>query len=254
MDFDPIICEIKPSVAKTHKLSSIKHNKRKVKFNTLPADEVKTNKSKFTKFQAKVRKYPTLKEKLVIQNTQEEFYNSIKIRKEPVKFSCIARFYNTVLQNACNPPIKKEIGFSPKLTRLKAKDICIANSIKTVNEILEVEPYTKKFPQKRIMELPVKKYPVKEETLSKTQLDSLRTKLAIQAKCKKYSISIENIYDKFPKDYYTNITPKKDYNMVECSIDSSNKDAQGLQLLVTGRRKYDPQLIKTLVDYKDIDL
>ena len=66
-------------------------------------------------------------------------------------------------------------------------------------------------------------------------------------------MSIENIYDKIPSGLYSDIKIEKD-GTVTCTLNDNPNNTGTLQFLVTGKRKYDPQITKTFVNYSDLGL
>ena len=69
---------------------------------------------------------------------------------------------------------------------------------------------------------------------------------------KKYSINVENIYDKLPEDLYEEIKLEKDATL-KCKY-SKKPHAGELQLLITGKRKYDTQTTKAYVKYSEVGI
>ena len=142
--------------------------------------------------------------------------------------------------------------FEFKTHKAAQKNIYISHSLKTIEELLAFEPYTKKFSTKKLLEIPVSKYPIKKEKFSNNQLEAMVTRLAIEAKCKKYSMTLENIYDKVPEGLYKEITIERD-SSVSCLFEKQPHKGE-LQLLVTGKKKYDTQKTKTYIKYSELGL
>ena len=250
-EFDHTVYAIsRPKIA-VHKLQKIKYTK-KLHSNIIEIPQIKTNISKvqppvFISYCA-----PSLLDKLKIHSNLNSFLEDLKIKQEKMKFMFIPRKYD--LNSTLKASTKTEnISLETKTNQITKKELYISRSLKTVEEILELEPYTNKYEIKNIAKLPIKKYPLKKERFSKEQLETMQTKLAVQAKCKKYSMSVENIYDKFPMDLYKEIKLEKD-GTVTCLLGNSHEKTGQLQFLVTGKRKYDPQITKVFVNYSDLGL
>ena len=224
-------------------------------------DDVKINELITPKFECKTTelkppvvisyKTPSLKDLLKIKNISNELFHALKIKEENLIFNFVARKYEASLNR--NPDIfKAKLLFFPQINKSEKKDIYIERSLKTIEELLELEPYTHKHPIKNIQELSISKYPIKKEKFTEEQLDTIRTKLALQAKCKKYSINIENIYDKFPIGLYEEIKIEKN-GAIKCKY-AQNPTLGELQLLVTGKRKYDTKITSTYIKYSEVGL
>ena len=128
----------------------------------------------------------------------------------------------------------------------------INKKLKLIAELLDLEPYTHKVSVKKILEIPVTKYPAKKEKFTQLQLEKMRNQLAIEAKCKVYSMNLENIYPQIPTGLYSEFSLEKD-NSLTCFFEK-NPNIGELQVLVTGKRKYDTQITKTLIKYSDLQL
>ena len=105
---------------------------------------------------------------------------------------------------------------------------------------------------KEIINIPVTKYPIKSEKFTEKQIEIMKTQLAIEAKCKKYSMTLENIYDKMPMGLYSDITINKD-TTITCKYENNPTIGEN-QILVTGKRKYDTQITKRLIKYSELGL
>lgn len=196
-------------------------------------------------------KTPSLMELLKLHDANAELFQSLKIREENLFFQLLTRNYQVELK--ANPNIFNiKLVFDILTKKAEKKEIYISHSLKTVEELLELEPYTHKYPVKNILEIPISKYPVKKEKFTEQQLELMKTKLAIQAKSKKYSMTIENIYDKFPVGLYDEIKIEKD-GSIKCKFSKTPK-AEELQLLITGKRKYDTQTTTAYIKYAELGL
>jgi len=175
----------------------------------------------------------------------------VKIKYENMDFLSICKNYNLNLSdelNICNEPFILDVNSHKSL----AEEIQISKTLRTVEELLELEPYTRKFSKREVAKIPVTKYPVRQERFTELQLENMKTKLAIQAKCKKYSIILDNIYDKIPQGMYSSIEINKD-NTLSCILEKKPEIGE-LQLLVIGKRKYDTQPIKILIKYSELGI
>lgn len=196
-------------------------------------------------------KTPSLLDNLNIRNCSKELEKSLLIKEEKMEFNLISRQYKTSLEKEFNYN-KPEIQLSTNSHNFPKKDIHISHSLKTIEELLEIEPYTKKYPAKKISDIPIEKYPIKKEKFSQHQLELIKTKLAIQAKCKKYSMNLENIYDKFPTGLYDDIKIEKN-GLISCKF-AKNPQLGELQILATGKRKYDTQVTTAFIKTSELNL
>lgn len=196
---------------------------------------------------------PSLLEQLKLRDYTKNLFKFIKTYNTNMNFLCIPRKYDVLLNKypQTNAPV---LDFEPKTNKCTYKKIYIERSVKTIEELLELEPYLKKMPKDKILQIPIKKYPIKKEKLTKEQLEIIQTKLAVQEKCKKYSMTIENVYDKFPIGLYENIKLEKD-SSVTCNLEKNPPyNCKELQILATGKRKYSTQITKTFIKYSELGL
>ena len=115
---------------------------------------------------------------------EEEFLNLLKINNPSMQFLCVSRSYQPEIEQIIMRHFV-ELAFDFKTHKAAQKNIYISHSLKTIEELLELDPYIKKLSPKKLLEIPVSKYPIKKEKFSNTQLESMTTRLAIEAKCKK---------------------------------------------------------------------
>ena len=250
VEFDVGVYAFKASKVNAKELNGFKFD------NNVNTNKIET--PKFTISTTKIKspmiitnKTPSLVDALVIRNFTEELFKLIKIRNSQMSFLCIPRKYDVYLNTALITSSESLI-FEAKVQKISKKEIHISHNLKTIEELIELSPYTKKIPITKVLQIPITKYPIKREKFSEEQLELMRTKLAIQAKCKKYSMSIENIYDKFPVGLYDEIKLEKDTS-VSCTL-YKHPDIGELQLLLTGKRKYDTHTTKAFIKYSEIGL
>jgi len=194
---------------------------------------------------------PSLMQMLKMHDFSSKLFPKLIIRDEKMFFPLILHDYNVEISQRADV-LEEKLPFCLKLSAATEKEINISRSLKTFSEILEVEPYTKKYSIKKILNFPIRKYPVKKEKFSEEQLEFMRTKLAIQAKCKKYSINVESVYDKFPEGLYEEVKIEKD-GSISCKL--SNKANFGdLQILAVGKRRYDTQNTSVYIKYSELRL
>jgi len=230
-------------------------------FDYEPEKEIPTNKLECENFNCNTvqlkppvvifYKAPSLKDKLKIKDYTQKLHQNLKIREEKLNFQFVPRKYEASIKEI--PEIfETNLILDAEIKKASKSDIHISQSVKTIEELLELEPYTHKYPVKKVLEIPVVKYAIKKEKFTEEQIDLMRTKLAQQAKCKKYSINVENIYDKLPEDLYEEIKLEKDATL-KCKY-SKKPHAGELQLLITGKRKYDTQTTKAYVKYSEVGI
>lgn len=249
-DYDIGVYAYKTPKIPAKKIENYKYNKPvRVKNFTIP--QIDLHNYKYQDPKLKTYSPASLLSMIKIKNANKEFESYIKIKYENMDFLSIPKNYNLNLideLNISNEPFILGVNSHKSLL----EEIQISRNLKTIEELLELEPYTNTFPKKEVAKIPVTKYPVKPERFSELQLENMKTKLAIQAKCKKYSIVLDNIYDKIPKGLYSEIELNKD-NTLSCVLDE-NPEIGELYLLVTGKRKYDTQIIKTLIKYSELGI
>lgn len=249
-DFDLHVYAHYVGKIKTYELKNFLYNKP-IKNNCWKIPAVKTVVNSVPKIEVTTHISPSLISMLVIKNSEKEFFHNILIRDEKLNFTYAQRKYNLNLIN----DFKAQTENLKLLTQLHKKyqnEIQIEKKLKTIEELLVLEPYTNKEKIEKILEIPVVKSPIKKNKFSEIQLSKMRTKLAIQAKCKAYSMTLENIYDKIPQGLFSEISIEKD-ETVKCFFETK-PDVEELQLLITGKRKYDTQITRALINYSELGL
>ena len=87
-------------------------------------------------------------------------------------------------------------------------------------------------------------------------LETKKEKLTLSAKCKKYSIKVENIYGDFCRNLYSNAEMQKDnkviYKFRTDFVPASEEEK--IYMFVTGKKRYDTELYSTIVAYRDLEL
>ena len=249
-DYDIGVYAFKSPKVPINKLKNF-NNFAPVKVRELDMPEFSVTATNFSNPQIIAYSAPLLNNMAVLHNLEEEFLNSLKINNPTMQFLCVSRAYAPEIEMTIMRHFV-DIAFDFKTHKAAHKSIYISHSLKTIEELLELEPYMRKFPIKKLLEVPVSKYPVKKEKFSTAQLESMTTRLAIEAKCKKYSMTLENIYDKFPQGLYKEVTLERDTS-VSC-IFENQPHAGELQILVTGKKKYDTQKTKAFIKYSELGI
>jgi len=249
-DLDIGVYAYKTPKIPTKKIENYKYDKP-VRVKIFPIPKISPQRYKYQNPSLKTYSPESLLSKLVLKNANKEFESHVKIKYENMDFLSICKNYNLNLSdelNICNEPFILDVNSHKSL----AEEIQISKTLRTVEELLELEPYTRKFSKREVAKIPVTKYPVRQERFTELQLENMKTKLAIQAKCKKYSIILDNIYDKIPQGMYSSIEINKD-NTLSCILEKKPEIGE-LQLLVIGKRKYDTQPIKILIKYSELGI
>lgn len=249
-DFDLHVYAHKMGKIKTNKFTDFKKtNPFKINLLNIPTSSANVISLK----QPHILTYisPTLLSMLVLRNLEDEFYHHILIKTEQLNLLCVKRNYNLNLIE--NMQTKEEnLTLKTNVLNFPYDEIKIDKKLKTIEELLELEPYTHKAKIEKITKIPVVKYQIKKEKFTEIQLSKMRTKLAIQAKCKTYSMTLENIYDNIPEGLFAEISLEKD-NSLKCYFEK-NPHVGEQQFLITGKRKYDTQITKALIKYSEIEI
>ncbi len=247
-DFDVGVYAFQTSKIPVNKLENFEY-KEPIKANKQEIPKFNINVTDFRKPDCLAYSVPSLLSLLVLRDLNNEFYQKIKLKSELMEFFCVSKNYDVDLE--------KDLKINEETFVLEAKshkslkeEIQISKKLRTVEELLELEPYVNKLDKKEVREFSVTKYPVKQEKFTEKQIEIMKTQLAIAAKCKKYSITLEQIFDKIPKGLYSEIELNKD-NTLSCKFEKIPTLGEN-QILVTGKRRYDTQVTKTLVKYSEI--
>ena len=210
-------------------------------------------KRKKLKIRVKTQNYGIIDSSVLIRRYTVDFWENLLLKDIWLDFFTICKNYLVYLKDKFSKINNIILIFSPVIKKFSKRDLILSKKVTTEKEIITIEPYTNILQSNQLLQIPVEKEPVDISILSKKQMEILREKLAISAKCKKYSIKVENIYGDFTRSLYSNVELQKD-NKVLYKFKNEPEEDSGLYMFVTGKKRYDTDLRSTIVSYKDLGL
>lgn len=236
------INKIEKEEAYFHKLKNLEIE-QSVMVNTLkPQAVVVHDESLHPALKEKCKKYP-------LNLNIVKIFNLTKIFLESIKWCCKTMNLQTVVRNY-NVKIQK----NALSLKLSPNDLVISRKLRITEEIIGLEPYTRKLSAKKLINYPVTKTPASKAEFSKNEIEFFREKLALQANTTKFNVNVLNIYEKFILGIFSSIKQDEKTSNIFCYFDPQNKQISenDLYYFVIGIRKDNNQLVKTLVKPQEL--
>ncbi len=252
-DYDAAIYSLDHKDLAVHKLLSYKYFR--VKTANFLAQKPKVKRKKF-KTKANVKNYKIIDSSILLRKYPLNFLENLLIKDIWLDFFAICKNYLLYLKEKFSKVTNIVLIFNPTIKKFAKRDLILSKKATTEKEIIEIEPYSNILPIEKLVSISVEKEPMDISVFNKKQLEIMREKLAISAKCKKYSIKVENIYGDFFRNLYSNAEMQKDNKVIykyRTDFVHSDEEEQ-IYMFVTGKKRYDTEIYSTIVAYKDLEL
>ena len=252
-DYDVNVYSLKNKDIATH--SILGHKYFRLRISNFLAQKPKVKRKKF-KTKANVKNYIIIGTSIKLCNYPLNFLENLLLKDIWLDFFAICKNYLVHLRKKFSKITNEVIDFNPIIKKFARRDLILSKKVTTEKEIIEIEPYSNILPIDELIKIPVEKEPIEMSVFSKKQLETMREKLAMAAKCKKYSIKVENIYGDFFRSLYSNAEMQKDNKVIykfktEFEPQRENED---IFLFITGKKRYDANIHSVIVAYRDLGL
>ncbi len=252
-DYDINVYSLKNNNVKINSFLSYKYFRTRI--SNLLEKKPQVKRKKF-KSKVNVQNYKIIDSSLLLRKYQLDFLENLLMKDIWLDFFAICKNYLVILNKRFSKISNEILTFNPIIKRIAKRDLIIAKRATTEKEIIEIEPYSNILSVDKLVEISVEKEPMDMSVFDKKQLEIMREKLAMSAKCKKYSIKVENIYGDFCRSLYSNAEMQKDNKVIyKYRTDFVPEgEAEQIFMFVTGKKRYDTEMYSTIVAYKDLGL
>lgn len=252
-DYDVSVYSLKNNEVKVNSFLSYKYFRTRI--SNLLAKKPNIKKKNF-KTKVKIQNYAIIDSSLVLRKYPLDFLENLLIKDIWLDFFAICKNYLVLLKEKMSKVTDIILNFYPYINKIPKRDLILSKRATTEKEIIEIEPYSNILPVDKLVGISVEKEPIDITVFNKKQLETMREKLAISAKCKKYSIKVENIYGDFCGSLYSKAEMQKDNKVIykfRTDFVPENEEEQ-MYMFVTGKKRYDTEKYSTIVAYKDLEI
>lgn len=173
----------------------------------------------------------------------------IKINKPVLNVISVVRSYTLGFYPRIRKPDASELIFQANVKEIAEKDVHLEKKLRVTEEILEICPYDRSVPVKKLIGLPVVRKPSAKSYFSLEEMEKFRKALAHHNNTKFYNVIIKNIYDRFYPEMYSSVSLRAQGNALLCFLkpESHLAKPKSAYYYIIGERKDTGAPIQALV-------